>query len=131
MRQNVSTVRSSAMPLSRTMRAIQAYTSFWCCRNSASKASRSPAANRSSSSICHSLYLLTRFCGAWLQEFCDCVTTVDESPKTGRKNGLKSRHYTRPGMSVGGYNLVADLDCFGRTCQVRLFHHGNQSFTQG
>jgi len=56
---------------------------------------------------------------------------VDARPKTGRKNGLNTRHYTRPGMSVGGYNHVADLDCFGRTCQVRLSYHGNQSFKQG
>jgi hypothetical protein len=51
MRQNVSTVRSSAIPRSRTIRTIQPYTSPWSCWNRLPKASRSPCANRSSTSI--------------------------------------------------------------------------------
>src|SRR5260370_10160654 len=52
------------------MGRIKGKTSFWCARNSSSKASRSPAANRSSNSICHSLYLLTDFGDGGYSLFC-------------------------------------------------------------
>src|SRR3974390_2026310 len=50
-------VRSSAVPRFRTMRITQRKTSPWYCRNNDSKASWSPAANRSRSSTL-SLHLL-------------------------------------------------------------------------
>src|SRR5271157_2725966 len=56
MRQKVSTVKSSATAVLRTMLMSQRKTSPWYCRKSVSKASTSPAANRSSSSM-HRLYL--------------------------------------------------------------------------
>src|SRR3989442_15434477 len=51
MRQNVSTVSSSATAGFRTRRTIHLYTSLWRWRNNASNASRSPVANRSSVSM--------------------------------------------------------------------------------
>src|SRR6266481_5455377 len=113
MRQKVSTVRSSAIPLSRTMRTIQAKTSLWCCRNSASKASRSPDAKRSNSSICHSLSLLTDSWRLWLQFFTvPAFTSIGEFSRVAARKDCKRRRPRRlkcPGLLVSAKPRSVDV----------------------